>query len=181
MFNLDNDSQTISLVQLKKYDIIEYGNENVSTSTFVVFDKSMDEEIPALLLQLWKFDGGYDHSFVNAMELDFGLNKRVKHYIPKIHKIKIDKIISYRSDQSSLSEKEQFFFDLWASETSEVLSNEFPIPYKINSIIQNEVKEIIIPSWTPLQKIPIYRVKEGSMIEVWSINNTFTVMKVLKL
>ena len=77
LFNLDKDSHNISLSQLEKLDIIEYDNENIEKSMFLVLDSSIDEKIPALLLQLWKFEGGYDHAFANVMEVNFDLKQEL--------------------------------------------------------------------------------------------------------
>jgi hypothetical protein len=180
MFDLNNNIQDILIRGVEKNDIIEYQNDNVQSSIFVVFDTSVDNEIPALLLQLWKFEGGYDHAFVNVMEVDFGLNKRVKHFIPMKKNYTVDNILSYRGVDTDLSEKEQFFFDLWPKSTSEVKTEEYHFPFKI-SVKENDNKTLILPTWTPLQRIPLDKVKSGTVLETWSVNNITTVMRVLNV
>lgn len=180
MFGLDSNIQEISLSGVEKFDVIEYNNENLQTSKFIVFDSSIDEKIPALLLQLWKFEGGYDHAFANVMEIDFGINKRVKHYIPKKQNVTVENIISYRPIEKELSEKEQFFFDLWPKSTSQSKTEVHVIPFEIK-VDGNIEGNLIIPVWTPLQQIPAQKIKIGSIIEIWNVENVTTIMKVIQL
>lgn len=181
MFDLEKDISSVSLTQLKQYDIIEYGNENIQVSLFMVFDVIKDEKIPAILLQLWKFDGGYDHSFVNTMEVDFGLNKRVNFFIPVKYQATIEEINLFRGENTDLSEKEQFFFDLWPNATSEFKSQNFHLPFKVSVKIDGEITELVMPGWTPLQKIPLDKISVGSKVEIWRVKQFSTIMKVLKL
>lgn len=180
LFSFDNNNQDISLSQVEKFDVIEYRNENIQNSIFVVFDTSIDEKIPALLLQLWNFDGGYDHAFANVIEVDFSLNKRVKHFIPKKQTVKIEGILSYRPIQTELSEKEQFFFDLWPKSTSSIKNDENPIPFEIK-LVGMEKEKLILPNWTPLQQIPVDKIQIGSIVETWTVGSITTIMKVNKL
>ncbi|MCE7736218.1 MAG: hypothetical protein GPJ54_15155 [Candidatus Heimdallarchaeota archaeon] len=180
MFNFDNNNQDISLSQVEKFDVIEYQNESIQNSIFVVFDTSIDEKIPALLLQLWNFEGGYDHAFANVVEVDFSLNKRVKHFIPKKQSMKIENILSYRPIETELSDKEQFFFNLWPKTTSPVKNDENPIPFEI-TVVGIEKEKLILPTWTPLQQIPIDKIKIGSRVEIWTAAGISTIMKVVKL
>lgn len=180
LFSIDNNHQDISLSQVEKFDVIEYQNDNVENSIFVVFDTSIDEKIPALLLQLWNFDGGYDHAFANVIEVDFSLNKRVKHFIPKKQTVKVERILSYRPVEAELSEKEQFFFNLWPKSTSRFRSDDNPIPFEIK-VAGMENQNLILPTWTPLQQIPVDKIKIGSTIEIWTAGSITTIMKVNKL
>lgn len=179
-FSLNNLSESCSLWNLKKLDIIIYDSINNAQDHYLVYNVDKDSKIPAILLQLWKFRGGYDHSVVNIIESDFGVNKQVSIYKPKIHSEKIIQFSSYRPKNSGLSNKEEFFFDISPKSESKNSMKSHPIPFKV--VVSNFINtEIIIPSWTPVQMIPLDRIKEGSTVEVWEVGEIINIMKVLKL
>lgn len=181
MLPIDSIEQTILLCNAEKYDVIKYGSDRISEDLFVVFSSEIDESIPALLLQLWKFYGGYDHSFVNIMEIDFGLNKNVKLFDPIKYKVEIDQIVSYRDTKNNMNKKEEFYFDMWPKTEKTVQSKKYSLPFRIEVNIDNKQLELILPTWTPIQQLPIDRIKTGSSLEVWQVGTTFSVMKVLKI
>ena len=181
MFDIENQSRSITLGHVEKFDVIEYGNESLEESIFVVFNINKDESIPAVLLGLWKFKGGFDHAFSNVMEVDFNVNKRVKYLVPKINVVEILKITSYRTINTNLTDKEMFFFDVMPDETSKTKSNEFSIPFQCSILIDDREHEVLLPSWTPIQKLPLEKIELRSKIEIWNVENELTVMRVIKL
>lgn len=181
MFDIENQSRSITLGHVAKYDVIEYGNENLEESIYVVFNTNRDDKIPAILLELWKFKGGYDHAFANVMEIEFNVNKRVKYFIPSKIEVKIQEIVSYRPKNSGLTEKEMFFFDVMPDKTSATQNVEFDTPFQCAVKINDELCNVILPSWTPIQKLPLEKITQGSTIEIWTVESAPTVMKVVKL
>jgi hypothetical protein len=180
-YQLNNISNTRSLKNLSKFEVIKFGSLNVPEDYYMVFSKEIEESIPSLFLQLWKLEGGYDHAFVNIMENDFGLNKQVPVYEVEKYRGRILQITSYRPENSGYSDKEEFFFDIMPKSTSPESNAIHSIPFKCNVDVGNQLYELIIPSWTPIQKIPIKKIKEGSFVELWGAQNIVNLMRVLKL
>lgn len=177
--NLDTNKRPLST--LKKHDLIFFNTDVIQLDYFMVYDIDRDDDIPALLIQLWKFRGGYDHAMYNIVENDFGLNKQVEIHLAKIFNAKISRILTFRSQDEKLSEKEKFIFDVYAEEKSEYKTDLFNLPYEVEVESENRTLSLIIPDWTPLQKLPVNRIKVDTLIEIWNINDIYTVMKVLKL
>lgn len=175
------DLNHVLLSKVQKFEVIKIGTNQIHFANYVVIDKDIDESIPAVLLQLWRFDGGYDHAVVNLLESDLGVNSMVKSQSPSKFQTKIEEILSYRSNQSALTEKEEYFYDVYPETTSSSISNEFTIPYQCKVKVNNDIKTVILPSWTPLQNLPLDRLKSDSVLEIWAVEDIFTVMKVLKL
>ena len=74
------------------------------------------------------------------------------------------------------------FFDLWPEKTSDVKDEIFEIPYEIIIRFENdEIKKYILPVWTPIQRLPIDKVKVGSVLEVWQANGIENIMRVLQV
>lgn len=181
MFDIENSSRSITLSHVEKFDVIEYGNENLEKSIYVVFKINKDDSIPAILLELWKFKGGFDHAFANVMEIDFSVNKRVRFYLPIKSEVEILKITSYRSENTDLTDKEMFYFDVMPKNTSKIKTKDFNIPFQCDIKINNKIYSVLLPSWTPIQQLPLLNIHEGSKIEVWKIENELTIMKVIKI
>lgn len=175
------DLNHVLLSKVQNLEVIKLGTNQIQFANYVVIDKDIDESIPAVLLQLWRFDGGYDHAVINLLESDLGVNSMVKSVSPQKFQAKVEEILSYRSNQRKLTEKEEYFYDVHPDVTSNTISGEFTIPYQCKVKLNDENKIVNLPSWTPLQNLPLERLKSGSILEIWSIDNVLTVMKVIKL
>ena len=180
-FILDKISKNRSISNLQKYDIIKLSTNDNQIDCYMVYEIEKDMNIPAVLLQLWKFEGGYDHMFINTLENDLNINTHVPVMIPLKIYGKIKKITSYRPEKSGLTEKEEFFFDVWPKSESPKIDNVHTLPYKCKITYQDQIKELILPSWTPLQKLPLDKIKIGSVLEIWETDNISTIVKVQKL
>ena len=92
-------------------------------------------------------------------------------------------LIFWESKNSDvLCKKEEMFFDLWPEKTSDVKDEIFQIPYEIIIRFENdEIKKYILPVWTPIQRLPIDKVKVGSVLEVWQANGIENIMRVLQV
>lgn len=180
-FSLDITENTRSLSNLELLDIIDYEGEYIELDRFIVLSIDRDDTIPAMLIQLWKFRGGYNHAISNVMQNDLGMNKQVPFYEPMKSQAKITKIIQYRPKESGLSKKEEFFFDLKPKSVSPHPNTTHPLPFKVEVQIGEELQELIIPEWTPVQKLPLDRVKEGTIVELWTVENETNIMRVLKI
>ncbi len=141
----------------------------------------MDTSIPAALFEVWKFRGGYDHYFTRFLANDFELNKRVDYFVPREHVVQIKEITAYRGPTEGLSEKEEFHFDVDAQEIRGHPEGKFRIPYLARVELNGQDEEIILTQWTPLQNVPVERIKAGTIIEVWEVSDDYTMMKVVKL
>lgn len=178
---LDFSTQQKLLSMVEAGDIIRYGTNQVPEAIYYVFSKEMDKTIPAALFEVWKFVGGYDHYFTRFLANDFELTKAVEVFPPKKHTVTIEQILAYRPPTEGLTDKEEFHFDVDAKETSPDKTGKFSLPYAATVTIDNEPREIILTQWTPLQKVPIDRIREGSIVEVWEVDGFLTMMKVLRL
>ena len=177
-----NLNQTRSLGNLQPYDIIEFQSQYINRDVFMVVSIEKNDEIPAILLQLWQYSGGYNHALKNIMENDLGINQQVPFLSPIIEIGIIINIINYRSNDSGLSKKEELFFDVWPKEISENKDDYYNIPFEVEVEIESgKIEKMILPAWTPLQKLPILEVKKGTKVETWKANNTLNIMKVIEL
>lgn len=181
MVILDDITSIKPLSSVQRPDVIEYQTEYIPNDIFVVYDIDNAIDITAVLVQLWKFEGGYDHGIYSIVENDLQINKSVKILIPIKHKIVIEKIISYRLELSDLSEKEIFIMDLKPKSLRSEIIDEYYIPYECMVIINGTEKILNLPSWTPIQKLPFEQIKKGSILEIWEVKNKFSIMKVLKI
>jgi len=180
-FSLDI-SKTRGLGNLEAHDIIEFESEFVDLNTFMVMAVERDDSIPAILLQLWQFEGGYNHAFKNVLENDFGINKQVPYFVPTIKKAEVEQILTYRPSESGLSKKEELFYDLWPETTATKQDEEHKIPYEVLLRFEDgHQEELVLPSWTPLQRLPLDRIHAGTMVEVWTAHDITNIMKVLQL
>ncbi len=178
---LDFSTQRKLLSMVEAGDIIRYGTNQVPEAIYYVFSKEMDKTIPAALFEVWKFVGGYDHYFTRFLANDFELTKAVEIFSPKKHAVTIDRILAYRPPTEGLTDKEEFHFDVDAKETSPEPLGKFTIPYAATVTLDGEPREIILTQWTPLQQVPITRIREGTTVEVWEVDGFLTMMKVLRL
>lgn len=178
---LDNLTSSRPLSSLVRGDVIEYQSDYIPKDTFVVYAKDMDETIPALMVQLWKFSGGYDHGIYNIVVNDLGINTSVPILTPEKIIGKIVKILNYRTHITELTDKEIFIMNMVPKELSEENDDHFTLPYEC--IIQTDEGEIqlILPDWTPIQKLPIDRINVGTFVEIWRTEYEDTIMRVLKL
>lgn len=180
-FSLDI-GQTRGLGNLAPNDIIEFESDFVDLDIFMVQSIEKDDDIPALLLQLWQFEGGYNHAFKNVMENDFGINTQVPYFSPTQQAAVIEEFISYRPKESGYSKKEELFFDVWAEDTSNEQNDQYPLPYEVKIRFENgTTATLILPTWTPLQRLPLDRVKTGTEVEVWTVKDITNIMKVNQL
>ena len=176
------DDATRRLGDLQKNDIIDFESQFINKDTFMVLSVEKDEEIPVILLQLWQFKGGYNHAVKNVMENDLGVNTPVPCYEPIKSIGVVEEIVNHRPKESGFSKKEEMFFDLWPEKTSDVKDEIFEIPYEIILRFENdEIKKYILPVWTPIQRLPIDKVKVGSVLEVWQANGIENIMRVLQV
>lgn len=176
------DDATRRLGDLQKNDIIDFESQFINKDTFMVLSVEKDEEIPVILLQLWQFRGGYNHAVKNVMENDLGVNTPVPYYEPIKSIGVVEEIVNHRPKESGFSKKEEMFFDLWPEQTSDVKDEIFEIPYEIILRFENdEIKKYILPVWTPIQRLPIDKVKVGSVLEVWQANGIENIMRVLQV
>lgn len=180
-FSLDITENTRSLSNLELLDVIDYEGEYIELDRFVVLSIDRDDSIPAMLVQLWKFRGGYNHAISNVMQNDLGMNKQVPFYEPQKSQAKITKITEYRPKESGLSKKEEYFFDLMPESVSSDPSPSYPIPFKVEVQMANNLQEFIIPEWTPVQRLPLDRIKIGTIIELWTVDDDTNIMRVLKI
>ncbi len=178
---LDFSSNRKLLSMVEKGDLIRYGTNQVPNAIYYVFSKEEDRSIPAALFEVWKFVGGYDHYFTRFLANDFDMNKSVEIFIPKRHRVRIEEILLYRPPTEGLTEKEEFHFDVDAKETSPERKGKFTIPYLAEIVIEDERHELILTQWSPLQNIPIDRIRKGSVVEVWEVDGYLTMMKVVSL
>ncbi|MHA2169743.1 MAG: hypothetical protein ACXAB7_07615 [Candidatus Kariarchaeaceae archaeon] len=178
---IDNINISRSVNSLEKFDIIKYASEQVKNNYYMVFATEKDETVSSLFLQLWRFDGGYDHAFINILESDFGLNKQVPVFIPDITQARIKAIHSYRPEKSTYTDKEEFFFDAWPESENKEKDEIHTLPFRCRAQLGGSEVDLIIPSWTPLQKIPVDRITEGSQVELWKVEEITNLMKVVKL
>ncbi len=179
--DLDLTSSSKLLMKLEKLDVIRYRSDRVPDGIYVVFDIDKDITIPALMCEIWAFEGKFDHAFHRFLENDINVNKAVKVYRPKLHTGVVKKILNYRDARSDLSDKEIFHFDLDPLEIREEPEGECVHPYELLVDIGGEEWKLIIPQWSPLQKLPVDRIKEGTSVEIWEVDGVFTIMKVLRL
>ena len=178
---LDNLTSSRPLSTLQRGDTIEYMSDYIPKDIFVIYDIDMDNSIPALLVQMWKFQGGFDHGVYNIVVNDLEVNKMVSILNPTTHQAKIGSIINFRTENDNLTDKERFIMNVKPDKTQEINDEIFTLPYECNVIINGEQIRLNIPSWTPLQKLPVDRMKVGSLVEIWEINSKLTIMKTLKL
>ncbi|MHA2502569.1 MAG: hypothetical protein ACXAE3_06860 [Candidatus Kariarchaeaceae archaeon] len=176
-----NISETRSIGNLVQNDIIEFESSHITRDIFMILQIEKDDTIPAMLLQLWKFEGGYNHAVRNVMENDLGLTRQVRYFEPSISKAIVKKITEYRPEKSEYDRREELFFDVWPTSTSEIQNEECPIPFKARVEFGNDETELIIPSWTPLQRIPLDRISTGSEVEVWEVEGIQNIARVLSI
>ncbi len=180
MDELVNFTSVKLVSNLQKYDAIEYSSEQINLDKFIVYSIEKDLSIPALLLQIWKFNGGYDHAVYNVVENGFTVNKPVKILSPKKLIAKIEKIINFRKEEY-VPERQKFLTDIYPDILSPEKTEEFNIPYTCIVSIGSTELTLNIPEWTPFQKLPVTKLKIGSIVEVWDLDNNFGIMKALKL
>lgn len=181
-FSLDVDQNKRGLGSLDQHDVIEFESQFVDLDIYMVTAIEKNDEIPAILLQLWKFDGGYNHEFKNVMENDLGINTQVPYFKPNIRKAIVEKIKLYRPAESGLSKKEELFFDVWPEITNEQQTDTCDTPYEVQIRYEDGTTDtLIIPSWTPLQRLPLDRIQCGTEVETWSIKDITNIMKVTQL
>ena len=178
---LDNITNNRPLSTLQKADIIEYQSEYIPKDIFVIYDTDIDNSIPALLLQMWKFKGGYDHGVYNIVINDLDINRAVPILDAIIHHVQIEKIINFREENSNLTDKEKFIMNVKPIKVQGYQDKSYYLPYECEVTIDGETILVNIPDWTPLQKLPVTRIKVGSLVEIWEINSNFSIMKTLKL
>lgn len=181
MFNLDKFENRKLIKQLVKYDVIRYNNEYVDDAYYIVFDTQTDTVSNTILLSLWRFDGGYDHAFINIIETDFSLNNQVEILTPKKLIVEIKSIQNYRKKDSGMSDKEEFFYNVEPFKVSKKLTSSFETPHLATIDVEGSLSNLILTAWTPLQQIPVERIRIGSKVEIWQINEILTLMKVIKL
>lgn len=177
--NLDKSKKL--LMKLENLDVIRYSSDRVPDGKYVVFNIDKDVTIPAILCEIWAFEGRFDHAFHRFIENDINVNKVVDFYKPKKHTGIIKKIVNYRDARSDLSDKEIFHFDLEPREILEEPSGECVHPYELTVTIGEKMEQLILPQWTPIQKIPVDKIKPGTTVEIWEVEGVFVIMKVLKL
>jgi hypothetical protein len=179
---IDLGSNTKILSQLEKQDIIYFGSRQIPENYYFVFDIDKELSIPALVVEIWGFDGGYDHEFHRFLENDMNVNKSVPYFKPVEREAEVIKIVNYRSDPPDhLSEKEIFHFNMVPDQLSVDKTNDFNYPYELIIDTEGTKIQVVLPQWTPLQNIPTDRVKVGTRLLVWTVKDITTVMKVLKL
>lgn len=178
---LDNITSNRPLSTLQRPDLIEYQSDYIQKDVFVVYDIDKDNSIPALLLQMWKFRGGYDHGVYSIVVNDLDMNNTVTILEPVIYHVLIEKIINFRAENDNLTDKEKFIMDVKPDRVQELKDESYILPYECEVIIKGVTILVNIPDWTPLQRLPVARMKSGSLVEIWEINSLFTMMKTLKL
>ena len=166
--------------ELKVGEVIKFSVPQSGLDLFVVSDADVDLEKRVMFLGIWKFSGGYDHFNLHVILSDHQLNEVVEVYEP-IKKIGIiKKIKSFRGRNKKLSPKEEFYFDTYADETSNVKTEEFFIPYEVIVEVEGNEKEYIIPAYTPLQyPLPLDQDILNKKVEIWEVENQSTIMKIL--
>lgn len=174
-----NSSRLISNVI--QYDIVEFESSHITKDIYMIVELEKDDSIPAVLLRLWRFEGGYNHAFRNVMENDLGMNRQMPFFEPRVETGVITDFTEYRREKSEMSPREELFFDVWASKIGHEKTEEFNTPYKAIVEVNNEKNEYLIPAWTPLQRLPLDRIKIGSTVEIWHVNHISNIMKVIKL
>ncbi len=169
------------LNSVDKGEIIWYGSNQVPSGLYMIFSVEREPSIPAALFEIWRFQGGYDHYFTRFLANDFALNELVDVYTPVVHTGVIESFTSYRPKNQGLTDKEEFHFDMKPKETRQEPDSEFSYPYTAEVKFGEEKREVILTQWTPQQKVPILKLKVGTQIEVWQVDEVFTMMKILKL
>ncbi|MDH5401973.1 MAG: hypothetical protein OEY49_05730 [Candidatus Heimdallarchaeota archaeon] len=167
------------LSKLNVFDIIEFGNNQIPLSHFMVMSIDIDDSIPAILLQLWKIEGGFEHQVVNIVEADLGINTQVKIITPIKSSLMITEVKSFRQP-SELSEKEQYYFELYPDQLFYNNASSL-LPYEVEVINNNQKMIVTLPNWSPLQRFPLSKIKSGSILELWQIDSIYVPMKILKL
>ncbi len=178
---LDNITSKRPLSSLQRPDVIEYQSDYIPKDIFIVYGSEKDDTIPALLVQLWKFEGGYNHGIYNIVVNDLGVNTSVSIFEPKKIVGQIIKILNYRSNIQTLTDKEVFVMNMKPSELLSEKNDEFCLPYECVIITEQGEMVLNIPDWTPEQRLPVDRIKIGTFIEIWEIQDKLGIMKVLKL
>lgn len=176
--NIDLSRSINNVIQ---HDIVMFESPHITKDIYMIVEIEKDTAIPAVLLRIWKFEGGYNHAFRNVMENDIGMNRQLPFFEPRIETGVIVSIIEFRSDKSGMSPKEELFFDVWASRTGSEKTEELNTPYKAIIKIEELEMEYLIPAWTPLQKLPLNRIKIGSTVEIWHVNQISNIMKVIQI
>lgn len=169
------------LMHVEKHDIIRYSAERIPDAIYVVFDVDKNPSLPALMCEIWAFEGGYDHAFHRFLEGDINVNKAVPAYEHQEWMGEILAITEYRAPREDLTDKEEFHFDPVPHEVSTEPSANVSIPYKVLLKKDMEELELIIPQWTPLQQIPLDKIREGTVVQGWLVEGVHTIMKVLRL
>lgn len=178
---LDNLTNSRPLSSLQRPDLIEYSSDYISKDLFVVYGVDIDTTIPALMVQLWKFSGGYDHGMYNVVVNDLAMNQTIPIQQPNIHIVSIKKILNYRNNKTDLSDKEIFIMNIKPDTLVNEKDNENQLPYECTVDLGDREITLNIPNWTPLQKLPVEKIKKGSILEIWECDHQFSIMKVRKL
>ena len=179
IINLDVNSKL--LTNINRLDIIQYKSDRIPDGIYIIFSIEKDMTLPVIICEVWAFTGGYDHRFHRFLENGLGINKSITtHPYTKFH-AKILTIKKYRALRHDLTEREEFHFDVPPHKTSSIRDIECNLPYIVIIGDDENTHELILPKWTPLQKLPIERVQIGTLVEVWQVNTAKTVMKIVKL
>ncbi|MCY3411303.1 MAG: hypothetical protein INQ03_06660 [Candidatus Heimdallarchaeota archaeon] len=169
------------LSRVDRPDVIEFESDSIAKNVFVVYSTDFNDTIPALLVQLWKFTGGFDHGMYNIVVNDLAVNTSVPVYRPERISAQITRITKYRPSTIDKTEKEQFIMNLYPDSTSPKKNEQYSLPYMCTVKTDSDEFDLNIPSWTPVQILPVERIKEGSIVEIWKIKDEMGIMKVLKL
>lgn len=177
---IDLTEKSKFLAKVSQYEVIRFENDRIEDDYYVVFKNEQHPTEPFIVVELWQFEGGYDHRFHRFLEQDAGLNVTVDVYTPKVYHVPVQEIISYRTE-SGLTDKEEFFFNITADSTQAQPDTKYRYPYELKVAINGNEEHIIATQWTPLQKIPVEKMQVGSVIEVWEIDEIYTMMKILQV
>ena len=169
------------ITTLEKNDVIQYESENIPLDYFIVYSIDKDHTIPAVLLQLWRFKGGYNHAVINIVHNGLDVNLTTKLIEPNILTGRISKITGYRSNTTEYDKKEQFILNMDPENITEIANEEHQIPYSCTIETKGGSFDLNLPEWTPLQMIPLDRIKEGSYVQIWEVEGNYSIIKVLKL
>lgn len=169
------------ITTLEKNDVIQFESENIPLDYFIVYSIDKDHTIPAVLLQLWRFNGGFNHAVLNIVHNGLDVNLTTKLIEPIILTGRISKITGYRSITTKYNKKEQFLLNLEPESLTEVMDEEHQIPYSCTIETKEGSFELNLPEWTPLQMLPLDRVTVGSYVQIWEVEGNYGLIKVLKL
>ncbi len=169
------------ITTLEKNDVIQFESENIPLDYFIVYSIDKDHTIPAVLLQLWRFNGGYNHAVLNIVHNGLDVNLTTKLIEPNILTGRISKITSYRSSTTTYNKKEQFLLNLDPENLTDMKDKIHQIPYSCTVETNKGSLDLHLPEWTPLQMLPLDRVKVGSYVQIWDIEGNIGLIKVLKL